>query len=181
MHDGGMSAGSDVRAHVLEHFRWIDGDADTWSMLRDADALRAISNGLADLLRSENIDVIVGIEARGFVLGPMVAEQLGIGFSPVRKNGALFPGETISLHTAADYRGKQQTLTLRADHFHAGERVALVDDWIETGSQAATAAQLISEAGARLVLIAVIIDETPVDVKASLPPIHALAVGEDLP
>ena len=56
-----------------------------------------------------------------------------------------------------------------------------MDDWIETGSQAAAAAQLISEAGAKLVAIAVIIDETPVDVKASLPPIHALALGDDLP
>jgi len=176
-----MSAGADVRAHVLEHFRWIDGHADTWSMLRDADALRAISDGLADLLRSEHVDVIVGIEGRGFVLAPMVAQQLGVGFSPVRKNGALFPGETISLHTPVDYRGKQQALALRVDHFREGERVALVDDWIETGSQAATAAHLVSKAGARLVTIAVIIDETSADVKASLPPIHALVLGEDLP
>lgn len=178
---GGMDPRSTARAHVLEHFRWIDGDADTWSMLRDADGLRIISDGLVELLRPERIDVIVGIEARGFVLAPLVARQLGVGFSPIRKGGALFPGETIDLQTGPDYRRAQQRLALRTDHFDEGQRVALVDDWIETGSQAAAAAQLISSAGARLVAIAVLIDEASAEARASLPKIHALVAGDDLP
>lgn len=176
-----MGHQSDARAHVLQHFRWIDGDADTWSMLRDADALQAIADGLAELLHAERIDVVVGIEARGFVLAPLVARQLEVGFSPVRKNGALFPGDTISLQTAADYRGHHQTLTLRADHFRDGQRVALVDDWIETGSQAAAVAQLIAQTGATLVDIAVVIDEASAEARASLPPIRGLVLGSDLP
>lgn len=134
-----------------------------------------------DLLNEEQIDVVVGIEARGFALAPLVAHRLGVGFSPIRKGDALFPGHTITRRTGADYRGKHQALTLRSDHFHPGQRVALVDDWIETGKQAACVAQLISEAGATLVAIAVVIDEASAKVRGTLPPVHALALGEDLP
>lgn len=170
-----------ARDHVLKHFRWIDGDADTWSMLRDSDALLAISEELAQTLRAEKIDVVVGIEARGFVLAPLVAQQLGVGFSPIRKGGALFPGETISQATSPDYRGRKHTLSLRSDHFGCGERVALVDDWVETGSQASTAARLVAEAGSTLVAVAVVIDEVSPEARASLPTIHALVSGDDLP
>ncbi len=176
-----MTSFAAAGAHVLNHFRWIDGHADTWTMLRDAEGLRKISEALTELLRDEQIDVVIGIEARGFVLAPMVARQLGVGFSPVRKNDALFPGETSSRLTTTDYRGRQQKLTIRSDHFLPGQRVALVDDWIETGSQAATVAELITETGASLVAIAVIIDETSAQLKESLPAIHALVVGDDLP
>ena len=80
----------------------------------------------------------------------MVARQLGVGFSPVRKNDALFPGETSSRLTTTDYRGRQQKLTIRSDHFLPGQWVALVDDWIEIGSQAAMVAELITETGAEV-------------------------------
>lgn len=150
-------------------------------MLRDGDALRAIVNDLAALLGGEQIDVIVGIESRGFVLAPLIARELGVGFSPIRKNDALFPGDTIGRETASDYRGNGNTLRLRADHFQAGQLVALIDDWIETGSQASTAAQLITDVGATLGVIAVIIDEATDEVKSSLPPIRALVHGNELP
>lgn len=150
-------------------------------MLREADSLRTIVDGLTELLRDDQIDVVVGIEARGFVLAPLVARGLDVGFSPIRRDGALFPGETISRQTGSDYRGRSHELTLRSDHFQPGQRVALVDDWIETGTQAMSAAQLISDAGAALVAIAVIVDETSDEAKASLPAIHALVQGEDLP
>lgn len=176
-----MTVRNAARTHVLDHFRWIEGDADTWSMLRDAEALSAITDGLSDTLRDERIDVVVGIEARGFVLGPLVALKLGVGFSPIRRAGALFPGKTASSMTAPDYRGKQHTLAIRADHFESGQRVALVDDWIETGSQAFTATQLVSETGATLVAIAVVIDEASAELKAKLPPVRALVRADELP
>ena len=100
-----MSKGSAAGAHntvalarqnALQHFRWLDGDADTWTMLANAESLRAIVAGIAELVRADRPDVILGIESRGFVLGPAVAVHLGIGFIPVRKDGARCSRETSS-------------------------------------------------------------------------------------
>ncbi|UKF24511.1 MULTISPECIES: phosphoribosyltransferase family protein [Clavibacter] len=169
------------RRHVLEGFRWIDGDADTWTMLRDADALRAIVKALADLLADQELDVIVGIEARGFALGPAVAFALGIGFSPIRKDGAVFPGDVIRHRSEPDYRGRTQALGSRRDHFAPGQRAGLVDDWIETGSQALAVQRLIADAGAELVAVAVIVDEAAADARVALPPIRSIVTAADLP
>ena len=80
-----------AREQALEHFRWIGGDADTWAMLADGVALSAIIAGLAQLTREFRPDAVLGIESRGFLFGPAVASALGVGFIPVRKEGALFP------------------------------------------------------------------------------------------
>jgi adenine phosphoribosyltransferase len=169
------------RQRVLERFRWIDGDADTWTTLRDPAALRAVVAALADLMVDQELDVIVGIEARGFVLGPSVAIALGIGFSPIRKNGAEFPGDVIRHQSMPDYRGRTQVLEARRDHFSPGQRVGLIDDWIETGSQAVAAQRLIATAGAELAAVAVIIDEASEDVRRVLPPIRSIVSASELP
>jgi adenine phosphoribosyltransferase len=170
-----------VRRQVQRHFRWIDGDADIWALFRDAEALDAIVRGLAALLSEDQIDLVVGIEARGFALAPAVAVALGVGFSPVRKEGTLFAGDVVSGRTAPDYRGNTRSLSVRRDHFTEGQRVALVDDWIETGSQVRAAAELIDRSGGRLVAVAVIIDEAADDARANLPPIRAIVRAADLP
>lgn len=169
------------RRQALEHFRWIEGDADVWSMLRDSASLRAIVNGLAALAARERPDFIVGIESRGFVLAPAVAVKLGIGFVAVRKDGAMFPGSLIQRQTATDYRGNQRALSMRRDHLAPGARLVLVDDWVETGSQAFAVTQLALEGGAEVVSLATIIDEASDTARHSLPPIHALLTGADLP
>jgi adenine phosphoribosyltransferase len=169
------------RRHVLERFRWIDGDADTWTLMRDPTALRAVVNALADLLAEQELDVMVGIEARGFVLGPSVAIALGIGFSPIRKDGAKFPGDVIRHQSMPDYRGRTQGFEARRDHFLPGQRVGLIDDWIETGSQAVAAQRLITTAGAELAAVAVIIDEAGDDVRRVLPPIRSIVSASELP
>jgi len=168
------------RRRVLERFRWIDGDADTWTMLRDPAALRAIVDALADLLADQALDVVVGIEARGFALGPAVAVAIGIGFSPIRKDGAEFPGDVIRHRSHPDYRGRTHVLAARRDHFAPGQRVGFVDDWIETGSQAVAAQRLIADAGAELVAVAVIVDEAADAARAELPPIRAIVCAGDL-
>lgn len=167
--------------NVLAHFRWIDGDADTWNMLYHANSLRSIVTELGRICAADAPDVIVGIEARGFVLAPMVALRLGIGFSPIRKNDAMFPGETSTIESAPDYRGNTQKLSARTDHLGPGVRVALVDDWVETGSQARAARQLIESSGAELVNITVIVDETSKATSGSLPVIRSIVSGDDLP
>jgi len=170
-----------ARASALEHFRWMDGDADTWAMLADGTALAAIVAGLAQLARQHRPDVVVGIESRGFLLGPAVAAALGIGFVPVRKEGALFPGELVRQETEPDYRGNRQVLLARPELLPPGRRVVLIDDWIETGSQALAAAHLIASCRAKLVAVVVIIDEASPAARDQLPPISAVMTGADLP
>lgn len=169
------------RQHVVERFHWIDGDADTWTMLRDPAALRAVIDALADLMAGHELDVLVGIEARGFVLGPAVALALGIGFSPIRKNGAKFPGDVIRHRSLPDYRGRTQVFEARRDHFSPGLRVGLIDDWIETGSQAVAAQRLVAAAGAKLVSVTVVVDEAGDDVRRVLPPIGSIVSASELP
>ena len=149
-------------------------------MLRNRDALKAIVRGLAHLAGEKQPDVIVGIESRGFALGPAVAVTLGVGFSPIRKDGSLFPGDVVEQLTEPDYRGSQRTLLARRDQFEYSQRVVLVDDWIETGSQAIATAQLIASCGAELVASVVIIDEASDSARSKLPPIRALLTSAEL-
>lgn len=165
---------------VLAHFRWVDGDADTWNMLREPASLGSIVAELSRLSAKESPNLIMGIEARGFVLAPMVALTLGVGFSAVRKGDALFPGTTTTLSSAPDYRGRTQKLSVRTDHLGPGVRVSLVDDWVETGSQAAAASELIEATGAELVNVSVIVDEASDSARRGLPVIRSILGGDAL-
>jgi adenine phosphoribosyltransferase len=78
---------------------------------------------------------VAGIESRGFMLGTAAALELGVGFVPVRKADGLFPGPKGVAEAGTDYRGNWHTLRLQRAALADGDRVLLVDDWIETGSQ----------------------------------------------
>ncbi|MBT1669166.1 hypothetical protein KK092_07215 [Curtobacterium flaccumfaciens pv. flaccumfaciens] len=103
-----------------------------------------------------------------------------MGFVPVRKDGALFPGPLVEQQTQQDYRGNRRTLATRRDLLSGGQRVVLVDDWIETGSQAIVAQQLVAQCGAELVAVAVIVDEANPAARAALPPVRSLVRAPEL-
>ena len=167
---------------VLQHFQWIDGHADTWRMLSDPGALQTIIDGLASLAECEQRpDLVIGVEARGLALGLAVAARLGIGFAPVRKSGALFAGDKLLQTTEPDYRGIRQELSIRRDLIAPGSRVVLIDDWIETGSQARAAMRLVARCGANLASIVAIVDDTNDNARNGLPSIHSLVTSDMLP
>lgn len=169
-----------ARQSALVHFQWIDGQADTWSMLGEPNSLRAVVRGLAYLAGQQQPDLVVGIESRGFALAPAVALNLEVGFRPIRKSGSLFPGDVAGQLTEPDYRGNRRTLLARKDQFEHGQRVVLVDDWVETGSQAGAAAKLIASCGAEVVAVVVIVDEASREARCRLPPIRALLRAAEL-
>lgn len=169
------------RTHAMRQFAWIDGNADTWSMLRDPESLTAVVHGLAELARQDRPDIVVGIETRGLALGLAVAAQLEIGFAPIRKAGPLFPGNVVIENSDPDYRGNRHELRARRDLVGSGQRAVLIDDWIETGSQARAAAELIERCGSQLVAIAVIVDQSRSSARYRLPPIRSLLTGDQLP
>jgi len=102
-----------------------------------------------------NVDKVVGIEARGFILASPVAYHFGAGFVPVRKAGKL-PWQTQSAEYELEYGS--ETLEIHTDSFHPGERVLIVDDVLATGGTAQATARLVESAGAKVVGIAFLIE-----------------------
>jgi adenine phosphoribosyltransferase len=177
-----MSAPSSARQLVLDRFRWVSGHADVWSVFRDAKALSAVVTALAEPYGDGGVDVVCGVEARGFLLGAAVAVELGVGFLPVRKGTGLFPGEKTFGQTAPDYRGLRHTLRLQRASVTEGERILLVDDWIETGNQALTVKALIEQGGGAWAGCSVLVDQLSADAtREALGPIHAVLRAGELP
>ncbi len=102
-----------------------------------------------------NVDKVVGIEARGFILASPVAYHFGAGFVPVRKAGKL-PWQTQSEQYELEYGS--ETLEIHTDAFHPGERVLIVDDVLATGGTAQATARLVESAGAKVIGLAFLIE-----------------------
>jgi adenine phosphoribosyltransferase len=158
---------------LLSRFAWAGGHADVWRWFDDPETLRAIAAALVEPFRDAATKV-AGIESRGFILGAACALELNVGLVPIRKGAGLFPGPKAVIETSADYRGGRQRLRLQRAALGDSERVVLVDDWIETGSQAAGARTLIEECGATFLGVAAIVDQLPPDRREQLVRVHTL-------
>jgi adenine phosphoribosyltransferase len=121
---------------------------DLTGVLADADGLREISEELAKPFLEQKIDVVAGMEARGFIVGAAVARELGVGFIALRKAGKL-PGIVHSATYALEYG--TATLQVHQEDVKPGTRVLIIDDVLATGGTARAAAQLIESGGAEVV------------------------------
>ncbi len=130
---------------------------DITTLLKNGDVYHAAVDALVEALKPWQPEVIVGPEARGFLLGAPVAYALGLGFIPVRKPGKL-PAETMQETYALEYGS--DTLEVHADAIHTGQRVAIVDDLLATGGTMLASANLLSKAGANVVGMAFLIELT---------------------
>lgn len=101
------------------------------------------------------IDKVVGLEARGFILGGAIAHQLSVGFVPVRKQGKL-PGKTVSQAYKLEYG--EEVMELHDDAIQPGERVLMVDDLLATGGTAEAGIKLIERLGGEVISCAFVID-----------------------
>jgi adenine phosphoribosyltransferase len=116
---------------------------DVTPMLKDAGALRIVARGLAEPWKGK-VDAVAGMESRGFIFGALLADELGVGFIPVRKLGKL-PFKTESISYGLEYGTDH--LEVHIDACEHGERVLICDDLIATGGTAAATAQLIERVG----------------------------------
>ena len=128
---------------------------DITTLLRDPQTFRAAVDGLVDAHRDRDIDVVVGVEARGFVIGGAVAYLLGAGFVPVRKQGKL-PAATQSITYALEYG--ESVLEIHEDGITPGQRVLIVDDLLATGGTASAAVALVQRLGGEVVSVAFLVE-----------------------
>jgi adenine phosphoribosyltransferase len=117
---------------------------DITTLLRDKHGFQEAAALFADLVRPRRVDKVVSIESRGFILGAVLADRLGLGFVPVRKPGKL-PAKTFKAAYALEYGS--DSLEIHEDAFAPGERVLIVDDVIATGGTARAVADLVKSAG----------------------------------
>lgn len=127
---------------------------DITPLLASPAGLRAAVTELVALAPA-GIDVVVGMEARGFILAAPVALELGAGFVPVRKPGKL-PGDLYAEQFALEYG--HETLTIKTDAVLPGARVLVVDDVLATGGTVGATAALVNRLGAELVHVAVLME-----------------------
>ena len=128
---------------------------DITTLLKDPDGLKLCVNDFVERYKDSDIDVVVGIDSRGFILGGAIAYLLGKGFVPVRKKGKL-PAETESESYSLEYG--TDTLEIHKDAILNGQKVLIVDDLIATGGTALATAKLVEKIGGDVKELAFIID-----------------------
>jgi adenine phosphoribosyltransferase len=169
-----------ARAAVIDAFRWVDGHADIWRLFQTGEVFQPIVDELAASALTASATKVAGIEARGFILGGAVALRAGLGFAAVRKQAGLFPGTKRSVTAEPDYRGHRHVLRLREESIGLGDRVLLVDDWAEVGSQALAARRLIEDCGGTWAGVALIVDQLPDARRHQLAPVTSILTAAEL-
>jgi adenine phosphoribosyltransferase len=128
---------------------------DVTTLFADPRGFRMAIDQMLHPYAGQRIDKVVGLEARGFILGGAIAHQLGTGFVPIRKKGKL-PGRTISQDYKLEYG--EAIVELHDDAIQAGERILLVDDLLATGGTAEAGIKLVERLGGEIVGCSFIVD-----------------------
>lgn len=128
---------------------------DVTTLFADPRGLRLAVDQMLHPYAGMQIDKVVGLEARGFILGGAIAHQLSVGFVPIRKKGKL-PGATISEAYTLEYG--EAVVEIHDDAIQAGEKILLIDDLLATGGTAEAGVKLIERLGGKIVGCAFVID-----------------------
>ncbi|WP_142504044.1 adenine phosphoribosyltransferase [Melghirimyces algeriensis] len=139
---------------------------DITTLLKDGRAFRAAIDQMAKHLKDKHVDLVIGPEARGFVVGTPLAYALGVGFIPVRKAGKL-PAETVETGYSLEY-GKDR-LAIHKDAIQPGQRVVIVDDLLATGGTVNATLNLLEQLQADVVGAAFVVELTYLNGREKLP------------
>jgi adenine phosphoribosyltransferase len=131
---------------------------DITTLLQKPEAFKHVIDTWHARYESQNIDVILGADARGFIFAGALAYTLGLPFSPIRKKGKL-PFDTISEEYALEYG--TDTLELHTDALQKGERVVIIDDLLATGGTMEASAKLVETLGGDIVELAFVVELPP--------------------
>jgi adenine phosphoribosyltransferase len=130
---------------------------DITTLLKDGPAFRETIDRMTSRVRDWDVDLVVGMESRGFIFAAPIAYNLGVGFAPVRKLGKL-PAETISAEYALEYGSN--TLELHVDAVTEGQRVLIIDDLLATGGTVGATIDLVERLGGEVVGTAFLVELT---------------------
>jgi adenine phosphoribosyltransferase len=128
---------------------------DITTLLQDAAGFRAAIDSLSAPFEEQSIDLVIGIESRGFIFGAAVADRIGAGFSPVRKPGKL-PSTTVKTTYQLEYGS--DSLEIHDDAVKNGQRVLIVDDLLATGGTARATGNLVKQLGGEVFALAFLIE-----------------------
>ena len=128
---------------------------DITTLLKDKRGFATLIDALAEHYIDQEIDLVLGMEARGFIFGPALAYRLNAGFVPVRKPGKL-PAATARFDYALEYG--TNTLEIHKDAIQPGQRVLIVDDLLATGGTAEATAKLAASLGAKIVGLGFVVE-----------------------
>ena len=128
---------------------------DVTTLFADPRGLRICIDQLLDPYAGQQIDKVVGLEARGFIIGGAIAHQLTVGFVPIRKKGKL-PGKTLSQEYTLEYG--EAIMEVHHDAIEPGEKVLVVDDLLATGGTCEAGIKLIEQMGGDIIGCAFIVD-----------------------
>jgi adenine phosphoribosyltransferase len=130
---------------------------DITTLLREGDAFREVIDRMAEAVKGERIDLVVGMESRGFIFAAPLADRLGAGFVPVRKLGKL-PAETIEVEYDLEYG--TATLEIHRDAISPGQRVLVVDDLLATGGTVLGTIELVRRLGGEIAGLSFMVELT---------------------
>lgn len=128
---------------------------DITTLLKEGEAFHAAITQLAQPFRNQGIDLVIGPEARGFVVGAPVAYALGVGFVPVRKSGKL-PAETLSYRYTLEYG--ENMLEVHKDAVRPGQKVLIADDLLATGGTTRAVVKMVEQLGGEIAGLAFLIE-----------------------
>src|ERR671917_890567 len=128
---------------------------DITTLLKHPEGFRQVIDALSAEFKGEQVDAVVGIEARGFIFAPAMAYHLGAGFVPARKPGKL-PSECASVSYDLEYG--QDALQIHRDAVGAGHRVVIADDLLATGGTAAAVVKLVEQLGGEVVGLTFVVE-----------------------
>jgi adenine phosphoribosyltransferase len=139
---------------------------DITTLLRDKDGFQLTIDALVQPFETIEIDMVVGIESRGFILGGAVADRLGAGFAPVRKKGKL-PSTTVQETYDLEYG--TDCLEIHSDAIERGQRVLIIDDVLATGGTASATNALVRKLGGAVQALAFLVELEFLNGRAKLP------------
>ncbi len=144
---------------VLDRFPLVDDHPDVAGVLRDGELLRLLGPALSAPFRTAAVTAVCSPEARGPILGGLVAVTLGTGLILARKDERNHPGADVRTKSRPTWRGTTETFLTRSFDFAPGDRVLVVDDWITSGSSIAAVREAVVRSGATYVGASVLVNK----------------------
>ncbi|XP_061188617.1 adenine phosphoribosyltransferase-like [Saccostrea echinata] len=159
-----------IKSHITEHPDFPTPGVlfrDIFPVLRNPGAFNDLMDAMVEYVKEKapGVEIVVGLEARGFLFGPIIAQRLNCSFAPVRKKGKL-PGKMESVSYTKEYG--TDVFEVQKEAFKPGQSVVIVDDLLATGGTMKAACELIEKVGAKVILCLVVIELTDLNGQGKL-------------